>query len=67
MLFTNSYKKMERAIIGFVSMIGLSFIYELFLVDVHWPSAIEGAFVPTVPAGLFIDNHECIGSCCYAS
>ena len=35
MLFTNSYKKMERAIIGFVSMIGLSFIYELFLVDVH--------------------------------
>lgn len=27
MLFTNSYKKMERAIIGFVSMIGLSFIY----------------------------------------
>lgn len=41
MLFTNSYKKMERAIIGFVSMIGLSFIYELFLVDVHWPSALE--------------------------
>ena len=42
---------MERAIIGFVSMIGLSFIYELFLVDVHWPSALEGAFVPSVPEG----------------
>ena len=51
MLFTNSYKKMERAIIGFVSMIGLSFIYELFLVDVHWPSALEGAFVPSIPEG----------------
>lgn len=51
MLFTNSYKKMERAIIGFVSMIGLSFIYELFLVDVLWPSALEGAFVPSVPEG----------------
>ena len=51
MLFTNSYKKMERAIIGFVSMIGLSFIYELFLVDVHWPSSLEGAFVPSVPEG----------------
>ena len=51
MHFTNSYKKMERAIIGFVSMIGLSFIYELFLVDVHWPSALEGAFVPSVPEG----------------
>ncbi|HEY5570488.1 MAG TPA: Nramp family divalent metal transporter, partial [Bacteroidales bacterium] len=34
MLFTNSYKKIERAIIAFVSVIGLSFIYELFLVDV---------------------------------
>ena len=32
-------------------MIGLSFIYELFLVDVHWPSALEGAFVPSVPEG----------------
>ena len=48
MLFTNSYQKMERSIIGFVSMIGLSFIYELFLVDIQWPKAIAGAFVPSV-------------------
>jgi manganese transport protein len=34
MLFTNSYKKIERAIIAFVSIIGLSFIYELFLVKI---------------------------------
>lgn len=55
MLFTNSYKKMERAIIGFVSVIGLSFIYELFLVHIDWPAALQGAFVPTVPQGsLFI-------------
>ncbi len=33
MLFTNSYKKIERSIIAFVSVIGLSFIYELFLVE----------------------------------
>ena len=58
MLFTNSYKKMERAIIGFVSMIGLSFIYELFLVDIHWPSALEGAFVPTVPQGSLLMPHN---------
>ena len=51
MLFTNSYQKMERSIIGFVSMIGLSFIYELFLVDIQWPKAIAGAFVPSVPEG----------------
>lgn len=62
MLFTNSYKKMERAIIGFVSMIGLSFIYELSLVDVHWPSAIEGAFVPTVPQGSLLIIMSVLGA-----
>lgn len=36
LLFTNSYKKIERAVIGFVSVIGLSFIYELFLVHIDW-------------------------------
>lgn len=51
MLFTNGYRRLERAIIGFVSVIGLSFIYELFLVDVDWPSAVRGAFVPSVPHG----------------
>lgn len=62
MLFTNSYKKMERAIIGFVSMIGLSFIYELFLVYIHWPSAIEGAFVPTVPQGSLLIIMSVLGA-----
>jgi len=39
MLFTNSYRKIEKWIIGFVSIIGLSFLYELFLVDVDWVKA----------------------------
>ena len=34
MLFTNSYRVIERWIIAFVSIIGLSFIYELSLVDI---------------------------------
>ena len=42
MLFTNSYKKIERSIIAFVSVIGLSFIYELFLVKIDWPLAAQG-------------------------
>ena len=62
MLFTNSYKKMERAIIGFVSMIGLSFVYELFLVDILWPAAIEGAFVPTVPQGSLLIIMSVLGA-----
>ncbi len=62
MLFTNSYKKMERAIIGFVSVIGLSFIYELFLVHVDWPSALAGAFVPSVPQGSLLIIMSVLGA-----
>ncbi|WP_019968777.1 Nramp family divalent metal transporter [Segatella maculosa] len=62
MLFTNSYRKMERAIIGFVSMIGLSFIYELFLVDIQWPLALQGAFVPSVPQGSLLIIMSVLGA-----
>lgn len=51
LLFTNSYKKIERAVIGFVSIIGLSFIYELFLVHIDWGDAVRSAVVPSVPQG----------------
>ena len=51
MLFTNSYKKIERAIIAFVSIIGLSFIYELFLVKVDWPLAAASWVTPSLPQG----------------
>lgn len=51
LLFTNTYKRMERSIIGFVSIIGLSFIYELFLVDLDWPAAVRGWVTPSVPHG----------------
>lgn len=51
MLFTNSYRKIEKWIIGFVSIIGLSFLYELFLVDVDWPLAIVSWVKPSIPEG----------------
>lgn len=51
MIFTNSYKKIERIIIGFVSVIGLAFVYELFLVDVNWPEAMRSAVLPRIPNG----------------
>lgn len=52
MLFTNSYKKIERAIIAFVSVIGLSFLYELFLVDIDWPLAARSWVVTTSRRGV---------------
>jgi manganese transport protein len=49
MLFTNSYKAIEKWIIAFVSIIGLSFLYELSLVNIDWDSAIKGWVTPTFP------------------
>ena len=51
MLLTNSYSKIEKFIIGFVSVIGLSFLYELFLVDVDWPAATLAWIKPSFPVG----------------
>jgi manganese transport protein len=51
MLLTNSYQKIEKWIIGFVSIIGLSFLYELFLVDVNWVEAGISWVKPSVPQG----------------
>jgi manganese transport protein len=51
MLFTNSYRKIEKWIIGFVSIIGLSFLYELFLVDVDWNTTIVSWMKPEIPNG----------------
>ncbi len=51
MLFSNSYKKIERWIIGFVSIIGLSFLYELFLVKIDWIQAGISWVNPTFPNG----------------
>jgi manganese transport protein len=67
MLLTNSYKAIEKWIIGFVSIIGLSFIYELSLADISWNEAITGWVVPSFPAGSMIIIMMCAGSCCDAS
>ena len=62
LLFTNTYRRMERAIIGFVSVIGLSFIYELFLVDIDWPAAAQGWVVPSVPHGSMLIIMSVLGA-----
>ena len=62
MLFTNSYRRVERVIITFVSIIGLSFIYELFLVKIDWPAAIVGWTVPSVPQGSLLIIMSVLGA-----
>ncbi len=51
LLLTNSYKRLEKFIIGFVSIIGFSFIYELSIVQVDWGQAALGWVTPAIPKG----------------
>lgn len=51
LLWTSSYHKLERWIIGFVSLVGFAFLYELTLVDVNWGRAAAGWVTPSVPPG----------------
>jgi len=62
MLFTNSYHKIEKFIIAFVSIIGLSFLYELTLVDINWISAGIGWVKPTLPQGSMIIVMSVLGA-----
>lgn len=50
-LFTNTYRKVEKWIIGFVSLIALSFIYELAIVNIEWKDALIGLVKPEIPTG----------------
>ena len=55
LLATNSYKKLENLIIGFVSLIGISFLFELYLPHISWSTVAVDSFVPSCPHGsLFI-------------
>lgn len=62
MLFTNSYKMIEKWIIAFVSVIGLSFLYELSLVNIDWNSAIAGWVTPAFPTGSMIIIMSVLGA-----
>jgi manganese transport protein len=46
MLFTNKYLVIERWIIAFVSIIGLSFMYELSLVDMTGTVLLQAGLHP---------------------
>lgn len=51
LLWTNSYNRLERWIIGFVSLIGFSFLLELNMANINWMQAARGWVVPEVPTG----------------
>lgn len=62
MLFTNSYTKLERLIVGFVSLIGISFLFELSLANIDWQTAVKGWLVPQIPDGAIIIVMSVLGA-----
>lgn len=62
MLFTNSYRVIERWIIAFVSIIGLSFIYELSLVHIAWGEAVLAWVTPSFPKGSMVVIMSVLGA-----
>lgn len=62
MLFTNAYPAIERWIIAFVSIIGLSFIYELTLVEIEWGVAARAWVTPAFPEGSMLIIMSVLGA-----
>lgn len=62
MLYTNSYKVIEKWIIAFVSVIGLSFLYELSLVNIDWGSAAVAWVLPSFPVGSMVIIMSVLGA-----
>ena len=62
MLFTNSYALIEKIIIAFVSIIGLSFLYELSLVQIDWVQAGISWVVPSIPQGSILIVMSVLGA-----
>ena len=62
LLWSNSYNKLEKIIIGFVSLIGLSFLAELCLVQADWPTAGLCAVTPSLPTGSLVIVMSVLGA-----
>ena len=62
LLLSNTYRRLEKWIIGFVSLIGISFIYELVIADVSWKDAVVGWVNPVIPNGAIVIVMSVLGA-----
>jgi len=62
MLWVNSYKRLEKWIMGFVSIIGLAFIFELSMVEIDWGAAAAGWVTPVIPDGSLLIIMSVLGA-----
>ena len=62
MIFSNSYPRIERWIIGFVSLVGFSFLVEIFLAPIDWKATAVCSVTPSFPAGSIMVIMSLIGA-----
>ena len=62
LLFWNSYRRIEKLIIGFVSLIGVGFLFELLLARIQWPHALVGWVKPSLPQGSIVMIMSVLGA-----
>lgn len=62
LLLWNSYQRLEKIIVGFVSLIGLAFLFELTLIDTHWVAAAKGWVTPDLPTGSILIVMSVLGA-----
>jgi len=62
MLLSNSYTRLEKLIICFVSLIGISFVLELTVVNIDWSAALHGWVMPALPDGSIVIVMSVLGA-----
>lgn len=62
LLWTNAYRRLEMWIAGFVSVIALSYLFELSLVEVNWATAMITSMKPNIPAGSMLVVMSVLGA-----
>ena len=62
MLWTNYYRRLETWIAGFVSVIAMSYLFEISMVHVDWPQAVVSWTVPNIPAGSMLVVMSILGA-----
>ena len=62
MLYSNSYRRLEKYIIAFVSLIGICFLFELHLARIDWAPALRGWVTPSLPEGSMVIVMSVLGA-----
>lgn len=62
LLRSNSYRKLEKIIIAFVSLIGLSFLLEIIMVPLDLSASVKGWVTPSIPSGSLLVIMSVLGA-----